>query len=187
MNVYDFDDTIYNGDSSKDFILFEMKRHLGSFAKRCLPMCISTILYVLHIHTKETWKSSMFSFLKDISDISEEIELFWDEHEKKIKSWYLKQQRQDDVVISASPAFLVKEACQRLGVRYVIATEMDKTSGKISGKNCKGQEKEKRFRQCYGENVVIGGFYSDDVSDQYMACIAEEAYMVKGNNIEKWK
>ena len=63
MNVYDFDDTIYNGDSSKDFILFEMKRHLGSFTKRCLPMCISTILYMLHIHTKETWKSSMFSFL----------------------------------------------------------------------------------------------------------------------------
>ena len=29
MNCYDFDKTIYNGDSTKDFYLFCLKRHKG--------------------------------------------------------------------------------------------------------------------------------------------------------------
>ena len=32
MNVYDFDKTIYDGDSTADFYLFSLKRHKGIFS-----------------------------------------------------------------------------------------------------------------------------------------------------------
>ena len=34
MNVYDFDDTIYNGDSSLDFVLFCFKKNKKLFKFR---------------------------------------------------------------------------------------------------------------------------------------------------------
>ena len=186
MNVYDFDDTIYDGDSSKDFLLFMVKRHKRAFAKRMFGIGISTFLYVIRVIDKESWKSSVFSFLKDIEDIDREIKKFWDEREKKFKAWYLEQQRQDDLIISASPTFIVEEGCHRIGIEHVIATEMDKTSGKIYGKNCKGREKVERFRQCYGDKAEIEAFYSDSQSDVYMAGIAKRAYYIEKDQVLKW-
>lgn len=63
---------------------------------------------------------------------------------------------------------------------------MDKTSGKIYGKNCKGQEKVERFRQCYGDKAEIEAFYSDSQSDAYMADIAKQAYYIKKEQVLKW-
>lgn len=186
MRVYDFDDTIYNGDSSKDFILFEMKRHIGSFVKRSIPMCISTILYVLHIRTKETWKSTMFSFLNDIESIQNEVALFWDMNECKFKEWYKRQKRESDLIISASPYFLVKEGCRRVGISNVIATNMNEKTGKIFGKNCRGNAKVERFQEMYGEHVKIQEFYSDSTSDKFMAELAEKSYLVYGDDVKEW-
>lgn len=187
MKVYDFDDTIYDGDSSKDFLIFEIKRHPGIFALKSVSFLTSTILYILHIKKKETWKASMFSFLKDISDIQKEIDLFWDTHDKKIKSWYLKQQLQDDVIISASPAFLVEAGCCRFGITNVIATRMDVKTGEIVGNNCKGKEKVERFQKKYGNQVRVQEFYSDDESDCPMASMADRAFLVKGEEVFEWK
>lgn len=187
MNVYDFDDTIYDGDSSKDFLLFMAKKNKQAFVKRVFLMGGSTFLYAIHLIDKESWKSSVFSFLKDIEDIDQEIKRFWDEHEKNFKQWYLEQQRQDDLIISASPAFIVEEGCHRIGIEHVIATEMDKISGKIYGKNCKGQEKVERFRQCYEDKAEIEAFYSDSQSDVYMARLATKAFDVQGDIIKEWK
>lgn len=46
-------------------------------------------------------------------DLEKEIDLFWDIKISKIKKWYLEK---SDLVISASPDFLVGEACRRLNI-----------------------------------------------------------------------
>lgn len=185
MNVYDFDDTIYDGDSSLDFLLFEGRRRLMAFIKACVKSVFPTMRYLCKLGTKENMKEHFFSVVRDVQDMDLEIKAFWDAHEHKFKTWYLDQQQPDDVVISASPLFLVKAGCDRIGIAHVIATEMDQNTGKITGYNCKGRNKPERFRELY-PNETIHAFYSDSRSDQPMVDMAEQGYLVKGDVVEKW-
>ena len=84
MNVYDFDKTIYDGDSTADFYLFSLKRHkkiillspslLGAFIK----------FYVFKRGTKTEFKEVMYRFLR-YCNIDKDIKDFWDNNENKIK------------------------------------------------------------------------------------------------------
>jgi hypothetical protein len=42
-----------------------------------------------------------FSFLGMIDDFDEQIEKFWDKHEKRISKWYLAQEKPDDLMVKA--------------------------------------------------------------------------------------
>ena len=68
----------------------------------------------------------------------------------------------------------------------LIATIVDKKTGKFLSYNCYGKEKVKRFKQEY-KNTKIKEFYSDSLSDLPMMKIAKKAYLVKGNKIEEYK
>ena len=61
MNCYDFDKTIYNGDSTKDFYLFCLKRHKGII--KTFPGLIKafTKFYVLKKGNKTDFKEKMYS------------------------------------------------------------------------------------------------------------------------------
>lgn len=103
-----------------------------------------------------------------------------------MQAWYIEQQADDDVVISASPAFLLGEICDRKKIRYLIASEVDMHTGICLGQNCRGEEKVKRFYERFGTGVTVDRFYSDSRSDQPMAELASQAYLVKGNKIKEW-
>lgn len=186
MNVYDFDGTIYRGDSSVDFYVYCLKRFPWIIV--CLPYQLGMIaLYKLNLCTKETEKSAFFSFLNMVPDVETVVVSFWNRYIRKIAVWYGKQQRDDDVIISASPDFLLVPAGQILGVQSVIASEVDCQTGRFLRKNCHGMEKVTMFRALYPE-AHVSAFYSDSESDEPMARIAENAYMVKKyNKIVKWK
>ena len=62
MNVYDFDKTIYRGDSTKDFYFFLLRRH--PVLIRYLPKQIMGFLrHLSGKYTKTEWKEAFFSFL----------------------------------------------------------------------------------------------------------------------------
>ncbi len=44
--------------------------------------------------------------------------------------------KEDDVIISASPEFLLRPICNRLGIRHLIASRVDARSGAYDGQNC---------------------------------------------------
>ncbi len=185
MNVYDFDGTIYDGDSTVDFLIYMYIKHPGLMIPRLPGQCLAALGYKLGRIPKERMKECFFSFLSKIPDTQTAVSDFWDKKEGRIKGWYKRQQREDDVIISASPEFLLKEICKRQGIRHLIATRMDENTGKITGKNCRGEEKPVRFREVFPEEE-IEGFYSDHPSDCYMAEMAREAYLVKGEEISPW-
>lgn len=82
INLYDFDKTIYDGDSSIDFYLFCLKRHLKII--RILPCQIwFAIKYKIGKCTKEEFKSVYFSFMKYITNPEVEVNLFWKNNIKK--------------------------------------------------------------------------------------------------------
>ena len=184
MNAYDFDKTIYDGDSTADFYLFSFKRHKKIFFLGPSLLGATLRFYVLKKGSKTQFKEKMYKFLQ-YCDIEKDVKDFWDINEKKIKEYYKKQQRPDDVIISASAYFLLTPICERLGIEHLIASRVDPSTGKYEGENCHGKEKARRFREEFGD-AKIEEFYSDSHSDDPLAEIAEKAFIVKGEKIEPW-
>lgn len=182
MNVYDFDGTIYDGDSSIDFYLFCIKKKPSVFYKSIIKQLSGVTLYTVKRISKEDYKEKFFSFLRYIPVNSELLNEFWNVKKQKIKKWYLNQKANSDIIISASPEFLLQPICNRLGVS-LIASKVNPSTGQFTGKNCHGQEKVKRFRELY-PNETIDEFYTDSKSDYPFAALAKKAYLVKKSSIK---
>lgn len=183
INVYDFDKTILPYDSTEAFSLFCLRRYPRAMlgALRAVPYAA---LMPLRIVTKTRAKEVFYSFLANLEDVDAEVEAFWAENLKNINAWYLAQRRPDDLVISASPEFLLRPAAEALGFR-LIASRVDKRSGWTLGLNCHDEEKVRRLREECPE-VEIAEFYSDSLSDTPLARIAERAFLVKGSALSPW-
>ncbi len=175
--VYDFDHTIYRGDASMDFIIFCFMRH-PKFLRYIPRYGIALVQYILGVKTRKQIKQVAFSFLNEIEDINHELVVFWTSHARKVEPWYKRQQRSDDVIISASPEFLLRPIVDRLGVKSLIGTRMDTNTGHISGENCRAVEKVKRFKNSnFFQPVEVA--YSDSLSDMPLFKLAKRAYVVR--------
>lgn len=185
MNVYDFDNTIYRGDSTADFYLYCLKKHPKIITKFPKLFAGFTKFYILKKGTKTEFKEKMYEFLT-CCDIENDIQTFWKDKIKNIKQWYKEQQREDDLIISASPEFLLETPCKMLGIKYLMASRVDPKTGKYTGENCHGEEKVNRLYEKYSKDTIIEEFYSDSYSDTPLAKLAKKSYMVKGDNISDW-
>lgn len=184
MNVYDFDKTIYDGDSTIDFWRFCLKRHPWSI--RRIPRTVfSFALFRLGLRSREKFKECFYRFLKDIDNCENEVKLFWDKNIKKIKPWYLSQKHESDLIVSASPEFLISEACKKLNINF-IASKVDIKTGALLSPNCRGEEKVNRVFSEFPD-VEIENFYSDSHSDISLAQKSKNAYLVKKNRLIKWE
>ena len=184
MNVYDFDGTIYNGDSTIDLWKFILKRH-PSAVFSLFPAAVGLALYLFGIISKTGFKQQFYTFLKYSPDIDNDLCCFWNKHEHKIKCWYLARKKPDDIIVSASPDFLLKHFCSKLGIR-LIASQVDKYRGTYTGDNCYGKEKIRRL-EIEHPNIEIDDFYSGSEADIPLAKLASKAYWVSGDSIVPWE
>ena len=184
MNSYDFDQTIFYPDSSYSFVMFCLRHYPRAVLKALPATAISGFrLWRKQADTKEL-KEKIFSFLPWIDDVERVVEEFWQAHRGNLAPWYLQQKRSDDVIISASPEFLLRPICEELGVR-LIATRMDPYPGKIQGLNCHDSEKVRRFREAFPD-LVPERFYSDSEADAPMAAFARHAFRVRKGSVRPW-
>ncbi len=184
MNIFDFDGTLYAGDSTVDFILFSLKKHPSLL--RFLPcQGLAAAEYLLKRIDKTAMKERFYRMFTGY-DAQGLLEEFWAAHCGKIFPWYPQLHEDTDVVISASPEFLLRPICDRLGIRHLIASRVDVRTGKYDGRNCWGPEKVVRLRQELGV-TRCDGFYSDSYSDQPLADIADRAFLVVKGSIRDWK
>lgn len=181
MNIYDFDNTIYNGDTNKDILLYSFKKHPFKVIKALNKTKKLERDYKRGLITFERVKEAMLSFLFEIDDLNGYIEKFVSSHMKNIKPWYLSRKTDYDIVISASYELWIIPFCKKLGIKYVLATKTDK-DGHIIGKNCKGEEKVKRLASTIPNAQIITS-YSDSESDLPILNIAKTAYVVEGNKL----
>ena len=145
MNVYDFDKTIYDGDSATNFYIYLLKKYPKLWLN--IPNIIYGFLGHYVASKSKTWmKEKFYAGFKYIPDVNKEIKLFWDINIDKIFPYYLVQQKEDDIIISASPLFDIKEICDRLGIKTYLASNVDPKTGKYDGENCWGEEKVKRLK-----------------------------------------
>lgn len=181
LNVYDFDKTIYQNDSTVEFFMFCIKTQ-----KRVLLSLPRTaffgIGYLLGIYEKTAFKQIFFRFLRQLDNTELTVDKFWAKNQHKIKKWYIEQSKPDDIIISASPEFLLAPVCKNA---TLIASRVDPKTGIYTGKNCYGEEKVARLHERFPD-FNISEFYSDSLSDTPLALLAEKAYIVKGDEIQFW-
>ncbi|CAM3404639.1 HAD-IB family hydrolase [Pseudostreptobacillus hongkongensis] len=184
--VYDFDKTIYGGETSTDFMRFFLKRN-KKYIKR-LPYVIKSLFY--YNKNLKRSKEIFFKILDniDMELLKNEIREFWKQNNKKIFSWISdeikvnKLESDELILISATPSIFLEEISKELGFDKLIATEFvkqkDNFISKIEGSNCKGVEKVYRLQE-YLENFEIIKFYSDSMSDKPLFDLAKEKYFIK--------
>lgn len=179
MNTYDFDKTILKGNSLFRFCTFCTLRL--PYMLIVIPELLLTLaLRKLRIIKKETFLKMMEVFVLFVPSKQKFVKRFWDKNMKHIKQWYLNVRRDDDVIISASPSYLIEEICSRLGVKCI--TSVSEQHCLVKQKHCYGEEKVVRFQKEF-PNVVPETFYSDSMSDEPMMRFAQMGYLVKGNKI----
>jgi HAD phosphoserine phosphatase-like hydrolase, family IB len=190
--VYDFDKTIYNGETSTDFMLFFLKRN---------PKYIIRIFNALYslVYYKKNLKKSKEIFFKilnglDIKFLKEEINEFWKVKKDKIFSWVYdeifenKKIADELILISATPSIFLDGISKELGFDKLLSTEFENLNevfnSKIIGANCKGEEKVRRLNN-YISDYNILKFYSDSMSDKPLFDLAVEKIFVNKGIKEK--
>ena len=83
------------------------------------------------------------------------------------------------VIVTASPEITVEPFARRLKAEALLGTRLkfdaaDLVAGAFDGVNCRGDEKVRRLRQTYGEDVRLAAAYGDTSGDAEMLEIADE-------------
>ena len=184
MDVYDFDGTLYKGDSTRDFLLWCARRHprvlatlprTGVAAMRCFKM---------HAIEKTAFKRVLYRFLMRLPDTEAEVARFWQANAGRIGGPC--NPKPGDLVVSAGPEFLLRGVCEERGLA-LIASQVDPHTGCVLGPNCSNDEKPRRFRKAY-PTAEIDDFYSDSRNDDPLARMAKRAFLVdlKAGALQPW-
>lgn len=189
MRVFDFDNTIYNGESALDFFIYYLKKFPFQVAKYIPEFARGVIKYKRGSLSIDEALQSYSSIFKDccrrFDDIPAEIERFWDKNAHNVKQFYLDMKQPDDVILSASPEVVLKVICSRIGVKNVIGSQLDIEKGEIHS-ICYRENKIGRFKEHYPD-TVIDEFYTDSFNDKPFMDISNDVYLVKKNKIKKIK
>lgn len=188
MNVYDFDNTIYDGESPFELFFFYLRRHL--FLIRYMPKVI------VYLGKYKLQKVSVDSLIRDHLGFTEDLIRglegyeddfadFWDKRMHKIKPFYLAQQKEDDVIVSASPEVLLSPLFERINIKNYIGTELDFEAGKITFP-CFRENKAVAFKKRY-PGAVIENFYTDSMNDQALMDLSKNVFLVKGHKVKQIK
>lgn len=187
--MYDFDNTIYDGESCFDLFLFYLRRKPGLLL--LLPKVV--VAFAKYKRGEVTVNDFLTAYapqveqmLGEIPDIEGDMRLFWDKHQNKIKPFYEELRREDDLLITAGPDFSVREICRRLGIGQYLASRVDLQTGKILHFNLREHKKEE-FHRVYPDAQIQKVYTDSPKNDRFLIDLAQEAYLVKGNKITRIK
>ena len=83
------------------------------------------------------------------------------------------------VIVTASPETTVAPFARRLGAEGLLGTHFafdsdDRITGAFASPNCRGEEKVRRLRAAYGDDVHLTAAYGDTSGDTEMIAAADE-------------
>lgn len=180
MKVFDFDNTIYRGESSIDFS-FSMIRHNKKILLYVPTILASLVKYKMCLLSKQQLEDIINDFLGGVLEGSEDtqalIERFWETHADRLNKRILPLIGPDDVIMTASPIILIDAVKDKLGTDNIIGTELDLKQKRITWFNF-GDNKVKRYRERYGDKT-IDAFFTDSYNDRDLMEISKKVYIVK--------
>ena len=143
----------------------------------------------LHVIDLTEFKDRFLRFVRYIPDIDDYLDDFWKRNENKICQYFLDnmKKKRDTYIISASPEFIIKPFADKFKNVVLIGTDADKKSGKINGRNCKGEEKIKRLNKVI-KDYEIENFYSDATkADLPLFKVANNGFVVKHGVLSEFR
>ncbi len=182
MIAYDFDQTIFDADSSIGFYKYCLSKRPLLVIYHAILAIPYIVMYLLKIKTRNQTIDKIFSFVPKLNNIIELVEDYWDLNEGKIKTWYKEVYDPNDVIISATYDFILKPICARLNIKNLICTDYHIGKGKTVGMYCYKGNKIKLFEKRF-KNQNITKAYSDSPSDIPLLEYAKEGYVVIKNKI----
>lgn len=187
INVYDFDNTLYRGESTFDFFLFCVKKH-----PKLLKFAFVSVSYLIKYKMCLVSEQGLMDlcnkyvghFLEICPDIDGLVDEFWNKHRKKLKPFYKDLHKPDDVVISASFGFMLRPIIEEMGIKTLLCSEVNLKTGEIE-RLCYRKNKNDIFAEAF-KDKEIECFYTDSLNDLSMMLMAKKAYLVKGEKIEEY-
>ena len=186
MQVFDFDNTLYRGESAVDFALFLMRRRPKIML--WLPKIFWNLLkYKLCLIQKEHMEAQinrfMQSCLPDEAEVRRQVRCFWRSHIHKLNAALVSRIKPEDIIITAGPYFLLNPIRKQLGTSRLIASEVDLARKTVQYLNF-SERKAARFRAMYGDTVPEA-FFTDSYYDRALMDIARRVYLVKKRTIRR--
>lgn len=188
IDVFDFDGTIYDGDSTVDFLRFAFSRRPLLLLCAVPPVVLSGLSAAAGRFSLTRFKSALFSALAGRLDLREEGRRFWESERTRARlgAWFLERPRALPVVIaSASPDFELEPAAELLGADLLVCTRCDPDTGRLIGENCKSGEKIRRIGEALGEYAVRAMYTDDAKADAPLLRLAKERYIVRHGRAER--
>ncbi|MCR5601159.1 MAG: haloacid dehalogenase-like hydrolase [Ruminococcus sp.] len=185
MKVFDFDNTIYRGESSVDLALFMIKNNKKILLY--LPSVFyNMIKYKLCLVKKEKLLKKINNFMSKIivdrQELMDSIEQFWKKKLHKLDRDMLKRIKEDDVIITAGPDFLIHGIKKLLNTKNIISSEIDDEKNEMKYFNF-GDNKVRRYKEIYG-NKRINCLFTDSYNDRALMDIADKVFIVKKGKLK---
>ncbi len=185
MNVYDFDNTIYDGESLFDFFLFCLKKeiHLIRFVPQAIWILTLYKLNKLDLNKLRIQLEKIVSC--SLGNHEDYVKEFWVKNISKIKPEFLAMLKEDDLIITGCPNILFDHIKDKIKVKNIICSEFDVKSRKIKFL-CLGKNKVDMMNKKF-PNIKINQFYTDSKMDQPLMDLSFEVFLVKKKHIYKIK
>ncbi|MBO4865794.1 MAG: haloacid dehalogenase-like hydrolase [Ruminococcus sp.] len=186
IKVFDFDNTLYHGESSIDLAFYLIRRN-----KRILlyvpSILINLAKYKMCIVDREKAEQEINDFLKiavkDKYEAAEIVESFWAENIHRLDHNIIKRVGKEDVIITAGPDMLINAIKDKLGTENIISSVIDPDKREMVYFNF-GENKAKRYKEVYGD-TPIDSFYTDSFNDKPLMKLANNVYIVEKGRLKK--
>ncbi|WP_439472844.1 HAD-IB family hydrolase [Brevundimonas sp.] len=189
--AFDFDGTLTIRDSFTAFLRW--RAGPGGWALGLVKMAPAVAAYARDRDRGRIKAASVKEFLKGVSrpELEAEAERFaeqmWADFMRPdaLKVWNDWGKRgAHRVIVTASPETTVAPFARRLGAEGLLGTHLsfdsdDRITGAFDTPNCRGEEKVRRLRAAYGDDVHLTAAYGDTSGDTEMiAAAAEKGFRV---------
>ena len=209
LAIFDIDYTITRKETLMEFFKYLVSKDIKNI--KFLPRALySGLMYGIKVYDEKRVKECFLKFIENIDEKELAIltKSFYDERLSTIlyedavnMIKKLKNEGYMVTLISASPEFYIKEFYAIKEVDLIIGTKFIFENGKfvrkMSGNNCKGEEKVKRLEKVLKEKNIKADFknsymFSDSLSDKPLLDLVGNSYLInykKHNKFEilKWK
>lgn len=188
MKVFDFDNTLYHGESAVDLALYMIKNNKKIILY--LPkIFVNLIKYKLCLVDKKKIVAAINDFLNNVIRSKEElygaVEGFWEKNRYKLDRKMLSMIKSDDVIITAGPDFLINGIRDLINTDHIISSRLDTDKMKVAYLNF-GENKVKGYMALYGDKR-IDYFFTDSYNDKALMDISERVYIVKKGRLSRIK
>ena len=184
--AFDFDGTLTIRDSFTEFLRWRAGR--GGWALGLVRLAPAVAAYARDRDRGRIKAASVREFLRGVprAELEAEAERFaeriWDRFMRPDalavwNDWGARGAHR--VIVTASPETTVAPFARRLGAEALLGTPLvfdaeDRVTGAFASPNCRGEEKVRRLRAVYGDDVRLAAAYGDTSGDTEMLAIAEQ-------------